>query len=94
VVEDEIAPRVIAENERVAVGPDGAVTRQYDPVEHEPVVRRRRNDLGWAMLAILILVAAGLLAWWYFSRDEKKNAPGVTGVPVATAVNRLQGSRV
>jgi serine/threonine-protein kinase len=46
-------------------------------------------QLGWALLALLVLVLAGFAAW-YFSRDETKQVPGVTGVPVATAVNRLQ----
>jgi serine/threonine-protein kinase len=65
------------------VGPPGPV---------EPPPRRWSDDLGWALLVLLILVLAGLGAWWYFASRgaEKRVVPGVTGVPVATAVNRLQ----
>ena len=89
---DEDAPTVISEEERVRVGPDGDVTRQLDRVEQRPVRRGPfRDDLGWALLVLLILAAVGLGVWWYFARSEAtRRVPVVTGVPVATAVNRLQ----
>ena len=83
--------RVISEDERIGIGSDGTATRQYERVEQEAVRRRRAMPaLGWALLALLLLLLAGLAAWWYFSRTETKQVPGMTGVPVATAVNLLQ----
>jgi beta-lactam-binding protein with PASTA domain len=92
-VVEEVGARVVSEDERIDVGPGGAVTRQYDRVEQE-VVRRRRgfNEIGWALLVLLILVAVGIGAWWYFAHrgEAKRTVPAVTGMPVATAVNTLQ----
>lgn len=89
--EEKASALVVTEDERVGVGPDGTVTMQYERVE-QGVERRRRATpgLGWALLVLLLVVLAGLAAWWYFSRSETKQVPAVTGVPVATAVNLLQ----
>ena len=90
---EEVGARVVSEDERIDVEPGGAVTRQYDRVEHE-VVRKRRgfDEIGWALLVLLILVAVGIGAWWYFAHrgEAKRTVPAVTGMPVATAVNTLQ----
>lgn len=92
-IEEDVGSRVISEDERIGVGPDGTVVRQYDRVEHDSLRRRRGvPELGWALLALLVLVLAGLAAWWYFSRTETKRVPGVTGIAFPTAVNRLQNS--
>jgi beta-lactam-binding protein with PASTA domain len=90
-IEEDVGARVISEDERIGIGLDGTVTRQYDRVEQESVRRRRGvPELGWALLVLLVLVLAGFAAWWFFSRAQTKQVPSVTGVPVATAVNRLQ----
>ena len=82
------------------------VTEEYD-VEHEPVLveeplpvepagpppRRWIDDLGWALLVLLILVVAGLAIWWFAVHNggtSKRTVPAATGIPVAAAVNRLQ----
>jgi serine/threonine-protein kinase len=84
----------MSEDERVRVEPDGSVTRQYDRVEQPPVRRRRGfNEIGWALLALLVLVLVGLGIWWYLARGPaKQSVPAVTGDSVAAAVNRLQSS--
>jgi beta-lactam-binding protein with PASTA domain len=90
VVEEEAGVRVVSESERAQVEPDGTVSRRYQRVEQEAVQRRDRAPwYVWAILALLALII-GALAWWYFTRGETKNVPSVTGVPVATAVARLQ----
>jgi beta-lactam-binding protein with PASTA domain len=90
-IEEEVGPRVISEEERVGIGLDGTVIREYDRVETEPVRRRKGvPELGWALLVLLVLVLAGLAVWWFFVRAETRQVPGVTGVPLATAVTRLQ----
>lgn len=57
-----------------------------------PVGRRWYDEVGWALLALLVLVLAGLAAWWFvFHRGEsRRTVPAVTGLPVAAAVNTLQ----
>jgi eukaryotic-like serine/threonine-protein kinase len=89
-VEDEVGAKVVSEDEVVGVGVDGTVRRHYERVEQEAVRRRRSPSLGWAFFVLALLVLAGLLAWWYFSRADTKQVPAVTGLPVATAVNQLQ----
>lgn len=90
-IEEEVSRGVTSETERIGIEPDGTVIREYDRVEQEPVRRRRGvPELGWALLVLLVLVITGLAVWWFFVRAQSKQVPGVTGVPLATAVNRLQ----
>ena len=79
--------------------PRGAVTEEYvvgqEPVSApppEPPPRVWYDEIGWALLALLILVAIGFAIWWFgFHRTEaKRTVPAVTGMPIATAVNVLQ----
>ena len=76
------------------------VAHEYERIEQEPVPvpppepppRAWYEELGWALLALLVLVVVGIAVWWFaFHRGEaKRTVPPVTGMPVATAVNTLQ----
>ena len=91
--DDVVVPGVVSEEERVQVESDGSVSRRYDRIEQPPVRRRRGFDeIGWALLALLVLVLAALGIWWYLAHrgPSKQTVPAVTGQPVATAVNQLQ----
>jgi len=77
----------------------GAVTREYETVDEpappppvEPPPRAWHDQVGWALLAVLLLVAVGFVIWWFAVHDRatKKTVPAVTGMPVAAAVNELQ----
>jgi serine/threonine-protein kinase len=78
----------------------GGVTTEYETVEEEPLRppppgpprRAFHDEVGWALLAILLLVAVGFAIWWFAIRDgtTKKTVPDVVGSPVAGAVNALQ----
>jgi eukaryotic-like serine/threonine-protein kinase len=78
----------------------GTVTQEYERVEQEPVPpappdrtpRAMYDELGWALLGLLLVVAVGFAIWWFgFHRGaSKKTVPAVSGTPVAAAVNILQ----
>jgi len=77
----------------------GSVTDEYE-VEERPVPpapperppRAWHDELGWALLGLLLLVAVGFAIWWFgFHRGASKaTVPAVAGKPVAAAVNDLQ----
>lgn len=83
-----------------ALGPDGGQTLEYERVEQRPVPpppepppRAWYDELGWALLALLVLVVVGVAVWWFvFHRGAaKRTVPAVTGMPLAAAaVNALQ----
>ena len=59
--------------------------------EEEVVEPRRRGPLLWPwLLALLLLVLAGLAALWYFTREETKAVPDTVGQTLEMAVTRLQ----
>lgn len=88
---DETAEaRVVHEDERVRVNPDGSVDRRLDRVEDAHRRRRPVEHLGPWLLALLLLVLAGIAAAWYFTREETKPVPGVTSLQLNDAVARLQ----
>jgi eukaryotic-like serine/threonine-protein kinase len=78
----------------------GSVTEEYEvgqepappPAELPP--RIWYDEIGWALLALLILVAVGFAVWWFgFHRSTpKRTVPMVTGKPVAVAVNEVQAA--
>jgi serine/threonine-protein kinase len=63
-----------------------------EPLPPEPVRRAWVDEIGWALLAILILAVAGIAIWWFAVHNgaSKRTVPAVTGRPVATAVDALQ----
>jgi eukaryotic-like serine/threonine-protein kinase len=79
----------------------GTVTREYEHVEREPAPppplerppRAWYDELGWALLGLLLVVAVGFAIWWFgFHRGTSKaTVPAVTGERVAAAVDTLQG---
>jgi len=86
---DPLAPTVVREDERVAVQPDGSVRRSAERVEYAPEPRRR-NYLVPALLIVLGLALAAIAAAWYFSQSDTATVPSVTGLPLDSAVSRLQ----
>ena len=85
---DPVAPRAgeTVEYERVE-------QRPAPPPEPPPEVRRGWYDeMGWALLALLVLLIVGFAIWWFVfhNKESKRTVPVVTGMPVATAVNTLQ----
>src|SRR5262245_3402699 len=73
-----------------------AVTERYgyvdQPVVEEEVVEepRRRPPLLWPyLLALLVLVVGGLVALWYFAREDEPDV-----VPVPSVVRLAEGDAV
>ena len=83
-----VTPGAVHEEERVGVGPDGSVVREYDRVE-QPPVDQRRNRWPWIISAILLLILAGL-AIWYFTKSSQSTVTPVMGQTSVTAVSRLE----
>ena len=86
---DPLVPTVVTEDERVVVEPDGSVRRQAERVEYAPE-KRRRNGLVPALLIVLAIALAAIGAAWYFSQSDTASVPSVTGLPLDTAVTRLE----
>jgi len=93
------APPEPIETVETVEGPVGGRTLEYERVEQRPVPappepppRAWYDEVGWALLALLVLVIVGFAVWWFvFHRGtEKRTVPAVTGMPIATAVNTLQ----
>jgi len=60
-------------------------------VDRREVRRRRRRDQLWPwLLALLVLVLVGLGLFWYFTREDTKPVPDVTGSTLEQALTRLQ----
>jgi eukaryotic-like serine/threonine-protein kinase len=91
--------RTVTDAPTEPLAPGGAGTQEYERIEQEPVPpapperppRAWYNELGWALLALLLIVAIGFAIWWFaFHRGtSKKTVPAVAGTPVAAAVNTL-----
>ena len=88
---EEVVPGVASERERVRTLPDGSVERRLDRVEQPAEVRRRSSpNLVPALLIILALALGAIAAAWWFTRDTEKEVPGVVGLSLDQAVQRLQ----
>ena len=88
---DPTDPR--AEDETVVDETLVRITPEGDQVvEHQEEVRRRRRfDPIWPwLLALLVLVLVGIGLVWYFTREETKPVPDVTGATEQQALSRLQ----
>jgi beta-lactam-binding protein with PASTA domain len=77
-----------------------AVVEEEEPVGPPPSPPRPRPPLLWPwLLLLLLLVAAGLIALWFFTRDNDHKAstvvvPNVIGEKQGAAVRRLDGARL
>jgi eukaryotic-like serine/threonine-protein kinase len=76
----------VVDETRVRTGPAGG----GEVVDRQVRRRRRRDDLWPWLLALLLLVLAGIAALWYLTREETKAVPDVTGATLEQAVSRLQ----
>ena len=78
-----------------AAGPPPVVEEEYAEPPPPPPPRRRPPLLWPWMLLLLVLVAAGLVALWFFTRDNDHksarsvNVPNVIGMKPGPAVRRL-----
>jgi len=86
---DPLVPTVVTEDERVVVESDGSVRRQAERVEYAPE-RRRPNWLVPALLIVLAIALAAIAAAWYFSQSDSASVPSVVGLPLDSAVTRLE----
>ena len=78
----------------------GTVTREYETIDEpvpppppvDPPPRAWYDQVGRALLAVLLLVVVGFVIWWFavHDRTSRKTVPAVTGMSVAAAVNELQ----
>jgi len=87
---DPVEPRpedeTIVDETRVRTTPEGDQV-----VDRTEVRRRRRRDQLWPwLLALLLLVLVGIGLAWYFTREETKPVPDVTGATQEQALARLQ----
>ena len=86
---DPTDPRVEDEtvvDETVVTTPEGDQV-----VDRTEVRRRRRRDQLWPwLLALLLAVLVGIGLVWYFTREETKPVPDVTGATLEQALGRLQ----
>ena len=86
---DPLVPTYVTEDERVAVEPDGSVRRSAERVEYAPE-RHRRSGLVPALLIVLGIALAAIAAAWYFSQSDTASVPSVVGLPLDSAVTRLE----
>jgi serine/threonine-protein kinase len=93
--------RTVTDAPTEPLAPVGTVTEEYETVDERPVPppppepppRAWYDEIGWALLALLLLVAIGFAIWWFGFHNKgaaKRTVPEVTGRPVAVAVNTLQ----
>jgi eukaryotic-like serine/threonine-protein kinase len=92
--------RTVTDAPTEPLAPGRPVTQEYERIEQEPVPpapperpsRAWYDELGWALLGLLLLVAIGFAIWWFafHNNTSKKTVPAVAGTPVAAAVNVLQ----
>jgi serine/threonine-protein kinase len=79
---------VVQRSERERRNPDGTVDR--DTVQVEERRRRRRDPIAIALGVLLLLLAAGAVAWYVLAQEDTKAVPAVEGLPLDQAVERLE----
>jgi serine/threonine-protein kinase len=79
---------IVQRSERARRNPDGTVDR--DTVQVEERRRRPRDPIAIAFGVLLLLLAAGAVAWYLLAREDTAPVPAVEGLPVAQAVSQLE----
>ena len=79
---------VVQRTERERRNPDGTVDR--DTVQVEERHRRRRDPIAIVLGVLLLLLAAGAVAWYLAAREDTKEVPAVEGLPGNEASEQLQ----
>ena len=79
---------VVRETERVTRHADGTVDR--DAVRVEEHHRRPRNTIAIALGVLLLLLAAGAVAWYFLAQEDTTAVPSVEGLQLEQAVDRLE----
>ena len=79
---------VVRETERVTRHADGTVDR--DTVRVEEHHRRPRDTIAIALAVLLLLLAAGAVAWYFLAQEDTRAVPSVEGLQLEQAVDRLE----
>ena len=79
---------VVRETERVTRHADGTVDR--DTVRVEEHHRRPRDTIAIALGVLLLLLAAGAVAWYFLAQEDTKAVPSVEGLQLEQAVDRIE----
>ena len=79
---------VVRETERVTRHADGTVDR--DTVRVEEHHRRPRDTIAIALAVLLLLLAAGAVAWYFLAQEGTRAVPSVEGLQLEQAVDRLE----
>jgi beta-lactam-binding protein with PASTA domain len=79
---------VVQRSERERRNPDGTVDR--DTVQVEERRRRRRDPIPIVIGVVLLLLAAGAVAWYLLAQEDTKQVPAVEGLNGNEASEQLQ----
>ena len=79
---------VVQRSERERRNPDGTVDR--DTVQVEERRRRRRDPIPIVIGVVLLVLAAGAVAWYLLAQEDTKQVPAVEGLNGNEASEQLQ----